>query len=783
MVEYNGAVTGAGETTYLAGTEYWSFYYYKAYFQTTATTETMQVEIGRSFDINEFLVPANRAALPLGGGQQFYRDACFTESQSIPHKWTITPQTGPCVFNRAVRMAILESEVPHIRLNDFVELLAFGPAKLVKRDSMRNISDFRVGMFFVNGGNYLDVRSGWSNMIISPTGGYPPNKIRGQSLGGFTSKQSTSYRYTIWSTPTDTKSRSFVFNFRNSRCAAGSNLFQLNVNFPAPALSFVLKVATSPVNQNVYVIYRQMMQSSGTLTDLTVPIAQMDLTDSSMKSMSVKITLTPSVFRNQTPDSFATGQYYHLVYEIVTGWYSPDDPLRGQIFRENNYWVESGYASFTSQASTAHYVHFTGTSGCSQTFREIILFEGGASFGMMGLNTSIMQYSSAWDNRRRNLEDFELSYFKDIFTKMSYGCTFSELNNYFDQERGECLPCPRTGKMQGCVLCDDRDQCLGFEGKYGFLFPTQRDDLVSVGQLCRHDNYYFTHHKVHEPAIDLNKLFGCSICPPNCRTCLANSFCNTCSPFSTKSGTVCNCNVANCAVCQLQGCEICKEGFTMYANIATPPTRTLSCQPASVPENCSALGGYIIHRNSTSIHCANANCDLGYFYDVASSECHACADNSYGSCTAGKMIQITQRDEKYQLAAWVSGNYQVAASIVTGLTNADNYYGCDRVDGNNNCVRCLPGFHLAPLGRSLWRCFCPAHTFYHTGSRSCVPCAHTNSKNYQKLISSLLVLQCNQRYFLRCRWKEDTARQYFRMQLPTRNLSSRKRLPCLRYFM
>ena len=76
-------------------------------------------------------------------------------------------------------MAILESEVPHIRLNDFVELLAFGPAKLVKRDSMRNISDFRVGMFFVNGGNYLDVRSGWSNMIISPTGGYPPNKIRG----------------------------------------------------------------------------------------------------------------------------------------------------------------------------------------------------------------------------------------------------------------------------------------------------------------------------------------------------------------------------------------------------------------------------------------------------------------------------------------------------------------------------------------------------------------------------------------------------------------------------
>ena len=68
MVEYNGAVTGAGETTYLAGTEYWSFYYYKAYFQTTATTETMQVEIGRSFDINEFLVPANRAALPLGGG-------------------------------------------------------------------------------------------------------------------------------------------------------------------------------------------------------------------------------------------------------------------------------------------------------------------------------------------------------------------------------------------------------------------------------------------------------------------------------------------------------------------------------------------------------------------------------------------------------------------------------------------------------------------------------------------------------------------------------------------
>ena len=41
-------------------------------------------------------------------------------------------------------MAILESEVTHIRLIDFAELLAFGPSSLMTRDSFRNFEDKRL---------------------------------------------------------------------------------------------------------------------------------------------------------------------------------------------------------------------------------------------------------------------------------------------------------------------------------------------------------------------------------------------------------------------------------------------------------------------------------------------------------------------------------------------------------------------------------------------------------------------------------------------------------------
>ena len=87
------------------------------------------------------------------------------------------------------------------------------------------------------------------------------------------------------------------------------------------------------------------------------------------------------------------------------------------------------------------------------------------------------------------------------------------------------------------------------------------------------------------------------------------------------------------------------------------------------------------------------------------------------------MIQITNRDEKYELEAYVSGSYLVSAKLVTGLVDADNYYGCDRVDGKNNCIRCLPGFELAPAGRAQIRCFCKIGYYYDTGgTRNCLPC-------------------------------------------------------------
>ena len=78
MVEYSGASTGVGETTYLTATEYWAFYYYKGYYEKTVSGENMKMHIGRSFDLEE-QTPGYRAALPLGV-QSFYRDACFAEA-------------------------------------------------------------------------------------------------------------------------------------------------------------------------------------------------------------------------------------------------------------------------------------------------------------------------------------------------------------------------------------------------------------------------------------------------------------------------------------------------------------------------------------------------------------------------------------------------------------------------------------------------------------------------------------------------------------------------------
>ena len=93
------------------------------------------------------------------------------------------------------------------------------------------------------------------------------------------------------------------------------------------------------------------------------------------------------------------------------------------------------------------------------------------------------------------------------------------------------------------------------------------------------------------------------------------------------------------------------------------------------------------------------------------------------------MIQITQRDEKYGLVSWVNGNYQVAATIIVGLATSDDYYGCDRVDGSNNCVRCLPGFELAPLGRNIIRCFCKRSYYYDSAvTRNCLSCGSDFSK-------------------------------------------------------
>ena len=64
-------------------------------------------------------------------------------------------------------MAILESEVEFIRLYDFVELMVFGPAELLKRDSMRNYDDKRLVKINTSGlASFLNVNEGDVDVIL-----------------------------------------------------------------------------------------------------------------------------------------------------------------------------------------------------------------------------------------------------------------------------------------------------------------------------------------------------------------------------------------------------------------------------------------------------------------------------------------------------------------------------------------------------------------------------------------------------------------------------------------
>ena len=46
---------------------------------------------------------------------------------------------------------------------------------------------------------------------------------------------------------------------------------------------------------------------------------------------------------------------------------------------------------------------------------------------------------------------------KDIYTKMELGCINAELDIYYDKTIGICSPCPTSGDMLGCLMCDDKD--------------------------------------------------------------------------------------------------------------------------------------------------------------------------------------------------------------------------------------------------------------------------------------------------------------------------------------
>ena len=731
MVEYSGASTGVGETTYLTATEYWAFYYYKGYYEKTVSGENMKMHIGRSFDLEE-QTPGYRAALPLGV-QSFYRDACFAEAQSAPNKWNITPTNTNCFFKRPLRMAILESEVEFIRLYDFVELMVFGPAELLKRDSMRNYDDKRLVKINTSGlASFLNVNEGDVDVILFQ--GYEQYRKRGFDFSSFNNYQGTMYQYTTWNDlNTRYFSQSFVFNTVFSNCGS-TNQMEIHINFPtSPSILFKLMIKTNTLNTRRFEIYRELMTAAGTLTDYTKMISFMDVASDS-QAITIKLTFTPTVYRNVGPDSFTGGQHYHLVYEVASGWQSENDVQRGRLFNPNNYFVESGYIKTTTQAAAADYFQFNLFElGCDSQFSDILHFNGGASFGMLSLKQSIMQYSTAWIESRRNLEDFQYGFMKDIYSKMELGCANTEVNVYFDQDFGICSPCPTTGEMQNCLICDDKDQCIGYSDKQAFMFPSTRKSLPGIDIQCQHNDYYYAHH---EPTSINDKMVvrGCSICPENCKTCITAAVCDTCSAFSTVVGDDCVCTVGNCKVCEHSECDICQSGYTKYVDLTVPPARTIQCQPSVTPETCLAVGGHTIHRNitigtTTPIHCANQICDLGYLYDAGSTECHSCADNTYGSCSPGRMIQITARDTKYELEAYVSGSYQVSATIVTGLVDADKFYGCDRVDGNNNCVRCLPGFELGPYGRASTRCFCKIGEYYDTGgTRNCVSCGNPDGK-------------------------------------------------------